>query len=182
MTGYAYVHVDSIDTETEMDLVQKYARDVGINIDEILSDTQSIKKHWSERLIGEKLTSVFQSGDHLFVFEASQLACSTSQLLEIMNMMADKNIHLYFIKYNMHMENASQQIDTQQLLNLVSRIESDFISKRTMQALARRKAAGLPLGAPESWDVFVRRRDAALSVPISSGSRASRRRGSLVQT
>lgn len=149
MTGYAYVHVDSIDTETEMDLVQKYARDVGINIDEILSDTQSIKKHWSERLIGEKLTSVFQSGDHLFVFEASQLACSTSQLLEIMNMMADKNIHLYFIKYNMHMENASQQIDTQQLLNLVSRIESDFISKRTMQALARRKAAGLPLGRPK---------------------------------
>lgn len=149
MTGYAYVHVDSIDTETEMDLVQKYAGQVGVNIDEVLSDTQSIKKHWSERLIGEKLTAVFQPGDHLFVYEASQLACSTSQLLEIMNMMADKNIHLYFIKYNMHMENASQQIDTQQLLNLVSRIESDFISKRTMQALARRKAAGLPLGRPK---------------------------------
>lgn len=149
MTGYAYVHVDSVDTETEMDLVQKYAGHVGVNIDEVLSDTQSIKKHWSERLIGEKLTTVFQPGDHLFVYEASQLACSTSQLLEIMNMMADKNIHLYFIKYNMHMKNASQQIDTQQLLNLVSRIESDFISKRTMQALARRKAAGLPLGRPK---------------------------------
>ena len=116
MTGYAYVHVDSIDTETEMDLVQKYAGHVSINIDEVLSDTQPIKKHWSERLIGEKLTTVFQPGDHLFVYEASQLACSTSQLLEIMNMMADKNIHLYFIKYNMHMENASQQIDTQKLL------------------------------------------------------------------
>jgi len=149
MTGYAYVHVDSVDTETEMDLVQKYAGHVGVNIDEVLSDSQSIKKHWSERLIGEKLTTVFQPGDHLFVYEASQLACSTSQLLEIMNMMADKNIHLYFIKYNMHMKNASQKIDTQQLLNLVSRIESDFISKRTMQALARRKAAGLPLGRPK---------------------------------
>ena len=149
MTSYAYVHDDSVDTETEMDLIQKYAGNVGANIDEVLLDTQSIKKHWSERLIGEKLTNIFQQGDHLFVYEASQLACSTSQLLEIMNMMADKNIHLHFIKYNMHMENTSQQIDTQQLLNLVRRIESDFISKRTMQALARRKAAGLPLGRPK---------------------------------
>ena len=35
------------------------------------------------------------------------------------------------------------------MLDLISKIESEFISKRTTQALARRKAAGLPLGRPK---------------------------------
>ena len=52
-------------------------------------------------------------------------------------------------KYEININNQSKTIETQKLLDLISKIESEFISKRTTQALARRKAAGLPLGRPK---------------------------------
>ena len=82
-------------------------------------------------------------------FEASHLACSTSQILEILTLAVDRKLTIHFIKYDLVVENNSNQIDTQHLLDIVSKVESDFISKRTTQALARRKAAGLPLGRPK---------------------------------
>ena len=38
---------------------------------------------------------------------------------------------------------------TNEFLKLVKHVESDFVARRTTDALARRRAAGLPLGRPK---------------------------------
>ena len=40
-------------------------------------------------------------------------------------------------------------VDTDYFLNLVQHIEGEYVTKRTTDALARRRAAGLPLGRPK---------------------------------
>jgi DNA invertase Pin-like site-specific DNA recombinase len=113
-----------------------------------IADENSTKVHWGERAIGQLIKNATKD-DHIVVFEASHLACSTSQILEILSMAANRKVQVHFVKYNLHITNQSEQVDTQHILQLISKIESDFISKRTSQALARRKAAGLPLGRPK---------------------------------
>jgi DNA invertase Pin-like site-specific DNA recombinase len=134
MTYYIYTHIESVDVITEDKAIQQYLKHCQITMAKRSTDEVSTKVHW---------------GDHIIVYEASHLACSTSQILEILSMAANRKVKIHFVKYNLHIENSSDQVDTQHILNLISKIESDFISKRTSQALARRKAAGLPLGRPK---------------------------------
>ncbi|MDO8954329.1 MAG: recombinase family protein [Gammaproteobacteria bacterium] len=148
MTYYIYTHMESADPINEERALQQYAKQHQLTNLKSSMDPLTTKTHWSERLIGQLIKNA-NKDDHIIVYEASHLACSTSQILEILSMAANRKVQLHFVKYNLHIENQSEQVDTQHLLQLISKIESDFISKRTSQALARRKAAGLPLGRPK---------------------------------
>jgi len=148
MTYYIYAHVESADSNYEERAIQQYIKQHQFTMPKRSNDETSTKVHWSERIIGQLIKNASKE-DHIIVYEASHLACSTSQILEILSMAANRKVHLHFVKYNLHVTNQSDQIDTQHILQLISKIESDFISKRTSQALARRKAAGLPLGRPK---------------------------------
>jgi len=148
MTCFAYLHKDGADLGDALVAIEKYAAMDSHSIDEVVSDEDSIKTHWRERQIG-RLIKHAQANDIIIVFDASQLACSTSQILEILSAAAGNHVHIYFVKYNLNVINTTDNIDTQHILQVIGRIESDFISKRTTQALARRRAAGLPLGRPK---------------------------------
>lgn len=149
MTVYSYSHVESLDADSESQAIEQYTAKNGLIVDKAISDDLNIKDHWTERKIGELLLKTAQPGDVVVVFDASQLACSTSQILELLGKAADYQVAMHFIKYDMSLDNATSEVNTKHLLDVIGRIESDFISKRTTQALARRKAAGLPLGRPK---------------------------------
>ncbi len=148
MSCTLYIHIDSIDPTDELLALERFAKTHGLQNPTVAEDNDNIKTHWTERQLGEILRSA-RKGDTVIVYEASQFACSTSQILEILNHATKNNIHLGFAKYDSLLQSQSSSVDTQQLLNLIAKIESDFISKRTTQALARRRAAGLPLGRPK---------------------------------
>ncbi|MDF2940320.1 MAG: Site-specific recombinase related to the invertase Pin [Gammaproteobacteria bacterium] len=148
MTCYIYTHKESADSVNEERAIQQYIKLHNFTMPKRASDDVSTKTHWGERLIGQLIKNANKE-DHIVVYEASHMACSTSQILEMLSMIASRKIHIHFVKYNLHIANQSEQVDTQHILQLISKIESDFISKRTSQALARRKAAGLPLGRPK---------------------------------
>jgi DNA invertase Pin-like site-specific DNA recombinase len=148
MTVYYYAHVDSQDPETELNLAKQYAQKHHLTIDQHIQDPESIKINWSERKMGQIFKSS-KPGDIVIIFEASQISCSTSQILEILSKASEFKIQLHFVKYNAVLKNDTDSTPTTQLLSVVAQIESDYISKRTTQALARRKAAGLPLGRPK---------------------------------
>lgn len=149
MTCYVYSHVDCIDQQAELETIKQYAASNQININETLIDEQNTKTHWTERKVGELLLKKAQPGDIVIVYDASQLACSTSQILEVLAKASDYKVQCHFVKYNMSLINDDTIVSTRHLLDVIGQIESDFISKRTTQALARRKAAGLPLGRPK---------------------------------
>ena len=148
MTNYLYVHQESADLKKHIAQLEKYMENHRLTVDRMVEDFASTKLHWKERQIGEILNKA-KPGDNIVVFEAAQVACSTSQVIEILSTASHKKVQLHFVKHNAFLKNSDDLVNTQYLLDLISKIESDFISKRTTQALARRKAAGLPLGRPK---------------------------------
>lgn len=109
---------------------------------------ENAKLHWTDRQIN-KLLKEMKRGDRLMVNNPNNIACSTAQILEVLSIAAAKGLTVHFARYDMTVKNESSDINTQYLINLISKIESDFVSQRTTHALARRKAAGLPLGRPK---------------------------------
>lgn len=148
MSCYVYTHIDSVDPSAEYQSILDFAKDHNLSLTKTFEDHEDIKLHWTQRKIGHLIKNC-QAGDTILVYEAAQLACSTSQILEILSQASQHQVHLTFVKYNRSLESNKPTVNTQDLLDLIAKIESDFISKRTTQALARRKAAGLPLGRPK---------------------------------
>jgi DNA invertase Pin-like site-specific DNA recombinase len=148
MATYIYTHEESFDLISNRKEIQRFLENNDMTASKQVHDSTCTKTHWTEREIG-KIIQHCKVNDDLVCHEASHLTCSTSQVLELLNRATELGINLHFVKYNISINNQSKTIATQKLLDLISKIESEFISKRTTQALARRKAAGLPLGRPK---------------------------------
>ena len=148
MANYIYVHQENPNFKKHLSVLEKYVASHQITIDHVIEDAASTKLQWRERAVGAILDNS-RPGDTLVVYEAAQLACSTSQILEILHVAVTKRVSLHFVKHEAELSNTGEVVNTQYLLDFISKVESDFISKRTTQALARRKAAGLPLGRPK---------------------------------
>ena len=60
----------------------------------------------------------------------------------------DKGIHLHVVKNGIVLDGSMQAKIVATVLGLAAEIERDFISSRTKEALAKRKAEGMQLGRP----------------------------------
>jgi DNA invertase Pin-like site-specific DNA recombinase len=160
MAIYAYLRVstDQQDLNNQRHGVIEYARvkgwgtrqsDTEENVGLIFyEDTASSKKEWRERDLG-KLIEQAKAGDVLLVAEISRLARSALQVLEILQECTKQEIIVHVAKSNMIMDGSLNSKITATILGLAAEIEREFISARTTEALAKRKAAGLPLGRPK---------------------------------
>lgn len=150
MTTYAYIRVstDRQDLDNQRHGVIEYAKQHGLEPLTFFDDTVTGKKNWRERDLG-KLLDQAKKGDVLLVAEISRLARSTLQVLEILQHAAEKEIAVHVVKNRMVMDGSLHARITATVLGLAAEIEREFISARTTEALARRKAQGLPLGRPK---------------------------------
>jgi DNA invertase Pin-like site-specific DNA recombinase len=150
MATYAYIRVstDKQDLDNQRHGVIEYAKKHNLEPITFFEDTASGKKSWKERDLG-KLLEQAKTGDIMLVAEISRMARSTLQVLEILQEAAKKGIGVHIAKSNMVMDGSLNSKITAVVLGLAAEIERDFISARTTEALAKRKAAGLPLGRPK---------------------------------
>jgi DNA invertase Pin-like site-specific DNA recombinase len=88
-------------------------------------------------------------GDVILAAEVSRLARSTLQVLEILEKAAEKEVSVHIVKNRMVMDSSLPSRITATVLGLAAEIEREFISARTTEALARRRAEGKPLGRPK---------------------------------
>jgi DNA invertase Pin-like site-specific DNA recombinase len=146
---FAYIRVstDKQDLDNQRHGVIEYAKQHKLEPLAFFEDTASGKKSWKDRDLGRLLVQASQ-GDVLLVAEISRLARSTLQVLEILQEAARKEIAVHVAKSNMVMDGSLNSRITAVVLGLAAEIEREFISARTTEALAKRKAAGLPLGRP----------------------------------
>ncbi len=105
--------------------------------------------NWCERAVGKLLTETAQPGDIVMFPEISRMARSTLQVLEMLEHCARCGITVHVAKQKMVLDGSMQSHITATVLGLAAEIEREFISARTVKALARRKAQGLPLGRPK---------------------------------
>ena len=160
MPTYAYIRVstDAQDLNNQRHGVIEYAKKHGLEPMVFFEDTASGKKSWRERDLGRLLDQA-TAGDVLLVAEVSRLARSTLQVLEILQEAAKREVAVHVAKSNMVMDGSLNSRITAVVLGLAAEIEREFISARTTEALAKRKAEGKTLGRPKGAVSTVRKLD-----------------------
>ena len=144
---YLRVSTDAQDVQNQKHGILEYCKTQGIEVDAVLEDTASGRMDWRIRKIGEVLFAA-SKGDTILVSEVSRLARSTLQVLEILKLASERQVSILIIKNGLKFDNSMQAKITATILGLAAEIERDFISMRTKEALAKRKAAGKQLGRP----------------------------------
>lgn len=160
MANYAYLRVstDAQDTNNQKHGILEYANKNSITGLVFIEDTVSGRKAWSERKIGELVNNTMVRGDTLIISEISRLARSTLQVLDILETSAKRGLSVHIAKQNLvftEKGNMTSMIMAT-VLGMVAQIEREFISQRTIEALAMRKAQGMTLGRPRGQTAHVK--------------------------
>ena len=150
MANYAYLRVstDEQDVDNQRHGILEYANQRGITGLNFVEDNASGKLKWRDRKSGDLLLNTMQPGDTVLFAEVSRMARSTLQILEILEHCADQQFVVHIVKQNMVFDDSLNSKITATVLGLAAEIERDFISMRTKEALAKRKAEGMVLGRP----------------------------------
>ena len=146
--AYLRVSTDAQDVANQRHGIVDYCAARGLHAPLFIDDTASGKTDWRQRPLGNMVKQA-NAADVLVVSEVSRLARSTLQVLEIMRECVDKGIHLHVVKNGIVLDGSMQAKIVATVLGLAAEIERDFISSRTKEALAKRKAEGMKLGRPE---------------------------------
>lgn len=151
MAYYAYLRVstDQQDVDNQRHGILEYANQRGITGLQFVEDNASGKIKWRDRKSGDLLLKTMQPGDTVLFAEVSRMARSTLQILEMLEHCAAQNFVVHIAKQNMVFDDSLNSKITATVLGLAAEIEREFISMRTKEALAKRKAAGMVLGRPK---------------------------------
>lgn len=145
---YGYL---SQDEQSDIDIKAAFNESLArlnLELDSFMEDEQFNKVHWAKRGLKDLIEKKLKAGDVLISYEPANLARSTLQILEIIELLAKKEIQLHLLKSN-EVFLPNQLVDTENFLHFIQIIENDFVARRTTDALARRRAQGLPLGRPK---------------------------------
>lgn len=151
MKTFAYLRVSTIEQDTEKNKLDilKFANDKQLGNVEWVEETITGTSNFKDRALG-KLLEELNKGDILIVPELSRLARSISQILQIIDIVKNKDITLYSLKENFCSNDKSiTSVVTSTIFGLVAQIERDLISKRTTEALRAKKEQGIKLGRPK---------------------------------
>jgi len=148
--NYAYLRIstDSQDVDNQRHGILEYANRHGLTGLNFIEDTVSGKKKWKDRKLGELIDTLVK-GDVIVFAEISRMARSALQVLEILEICISRGISVHITKQNIVLDGSLQAKIMATMLGLAAEIERDFISMRTKEALAARKAAGQTLGRPK---------------------------------
>ncbi len=149
--AYIRASTNTQDVKNQRHEILEYGHREGIHIDEFIEVTMSSRHSSRQRRI-EELQERLQPGDSLLVTELSRLGRSTGEVIILINQLVAYGVIIQIIKQNLRLDEGLQDITTKvmvTLLALFAEIERDFISLRTKEALASKKAQGIILGKPK---------------------------------
>ncbi len=151
MVTYAYLRISTNqqDVDNQRHGILEYANQKSLGPLEFVEDSVSGQQKWRERELGQLLTKTAQKGDVIIFGEISRMARSTLQVLEILECCMHKGLSVHIAKQQMVLDDKLPSRITATVLGLAAEIERELISLRTREALAKRKAAGKPLGRPK---------------------------------
>jgi putative DNA-invertase from lambdoid prophage Rac len=149
----AYIRASTIaqDVNNQRHEILEYGHREGIKVDTFIEVTVSSRHSSRQRRI-EELQDRLEPGDTLIVTELSRLGRSTGEVILLINQLVAYGVIILIIKQNLRLGEGLQDITAKvmvTLLALFGEIERDFISLRTKEALAAKKAQGVVLGKPK---------------------------------
>jgi DNA invertase Pin-like site-specific DNA recombinase len=146
----AYLRVSTIDQDIEKNKadILKLANDKNLGRVEFIEEKVSGKVLWRNRKIAPILEELIR-GDNIIVSELSRLGRSMLECMEILSIATQKEINIYSVKGNWHLDGTTQSKIIAMAFSMASEIERDLISARTKEALRVKKEQGIKLGRPE---------------------------------
>lgn len=155
ITAYLRVSQGDQDVENQKFGILQYANKMNFSGIVFVEDVITSKVHWKERKIGNIVKNM-KNGDILLAAETTRLGRSALEVLEIQKDVIEKGGIIHIVKENIVIGNNGQtdieRIIQKALLSLLGNMgemERAFISKRTREALAKKKAEGATLGRPK---------------------------------
>lgn len=139
------------DVKNQRHEILEYGNRERLRIDEFIEVTMSSRRSSRQRRI-EELQERLEPGDSLLVTELSRLGRSTGEVIILINQLVAYGVIVQIIKQNLRLGQGLQDMTAKvmvTLLALFAEIERDFISLRTKEALASKKAQGVILGKPK---------------------------------
>lgn len=127
-----------------------YARQHRITVDDIVEVHASTRRATQHTHVLALITTL-APGDRLLVSELSRLGRSLGQILQIVDALVQKGVHLVAIKEAIRFE-GTQTLQSKALLalfGLFAEIERDLIAERTKEGLIAAQAQGKRLGRPK---------------------------------
>lgn len=157
--GYARVSTDKQEQKNQEHVLYKYATEKGFILNEIICETISSRKQYSERALSSLIDSM-SCGDELIVYDLTRLSRSGAMEVSfIVDQFKSKGMALHLIKENMVFDFRSSESSsrTQKMFNecllmmlgMFAEMERVNISERTKAGLAARRKAGIRLGRPK---------------------------------
>lgn len=147
---YAYLRVstDKQDGANQRLGVEALAKRMGLTIDEYIDDEGvSGTKEPEKRELG-KLLDKLKPGDVLLAGEISRLGRSLFMVMRILEHCMNNGVSVYTAKDGYSLENNIQSKVLAFAFGLSAEIEREMISRRTKEALAKRRMDGVTLGRP----------------------------------
>lgn len=127
--------------------LSNYVKQKGFKPTQTVTENTPIHVDWQERNIGKALQNA-KAGDVFIAYDSLQLARSANQTLEILINLVDRGVSLHFAKYNMTYSGEAKY-QFAELVNLLRKIEADYVSRRNIEAIERRRNMGVVLGRPK---------------------------------
>lgn len=146
--GYIRVSTDKQTVENQRFEVNRFCQEHRCVIDVWVEETISGTKLPENRKLG-KVIEKMQKGDVLICTELSRLGRNLLMIMGILNQCMNKEVQVWTIKDNYRLGNDISSKVLAFAFGLSAEIERNLISQRTKEALARKRAEGIPLGHPK---------------------------------
>ncbi len=145
--AYVRVSTDKQDLDNQRFEIERFCQQRGYVVDEWDQETVSGTVKVKDRKVGALLDKL-EAGDILIVSEVSRLSRSLVTVLNVLADCAERDITVVSVKENMTFGNDLNSRVIATAFGLAAEIERSFISARTKEALARKRAEGATLGRP----------------------------------
>lgn len=128
----------------------KYAQTNNLKIDKMFKETISSKIVYEKRLL-KTVIDQMNEDDTFLVTEFSRIGRSSLEVMSILEKLLKKNIKVHIIKYGYVLGNDIQSQILVFAFSIAAQIERDLISRRTKDALTKKKAEGMILGRKKGY-------------------------------
>jgi DNA invertase Pin-like site-specific DNA recombinase len=151
MNTYSYIRVSTTDQDTEKNKnavlqfanAKAFPSPVHFTEEKISGQTS-----WKNRELAD-LVEEMQAGDILIVPELSRLGRSLQDVLDVLQVLTDKEIKVYSVKENFQLNGDDIQSKVMRtMIGLFAEIHSDIHSQRVREGMQAAKANGKTFGRP----------------------------------